>query len=156
MLSRVSLPLYKMIRAFATKRLTSLSRTHLHIDTMLLKGISRTHSYFRPHISHTSNSYGRRCFALKAASSAPASELRLETASLNAIAASRKATSRKLKLDPMDTFLTPNNVPDAQTDQLPVVYSYKHYKPLPTVVYTEHEQEANDLIARLKPGYVFQ
>ena len=145
-----------MIREFATKRLTSLSRTHLHIDTMLSKGISRTHSYFRPHISHTSNCYGHRCFALKVASSAPASELRLETASLNSIAASRKAASGKLKLDPMDTFLTPNTVPDAQAvDQLPT-YSYKHYKPLPTVVYTEHEQEANDLIAGLKPGYVFQ
>ena len=155
MWSRVSLPLYKMIREFATKRLASLSRTHLHIDTMLSKRISRTHSYLLPHISHTFNSYGPRCFALKAASSAPASELRLETASLNAITASRKAASGKLKLDPIDTFLTPNTVPDAQIDQLPV-YSYKHHKPLPTVVYTEHEQEANDLIAGLEPGYVFQ
>ena len=120
---------------------------------MLSKGISRTRSFFRPHISHASYGYGPRCFALKATSSAPASELRWETASLNAVAASRNAASGKL--DPMDTFLTPNSVPDAQIDQFPI-YSYKQYKPLPTVVYTQHEQEANNLIAGLKAGYVFQ
>ena len=203
------------------------SRTH---HTMLSNGISRAHSLFRPHISHTFNSYGLRCFALKAVSSStPASEIILETASLNAISASkkttsrkkkldslktasssaistskgkatskkkkldsletvslnaipevRKATSKKKKLDPLETvslnpippskkatskkkkldsvntILTSNSsVPGVQIDQFPV-YSYKHCNPLPTVVYTQHEEEANELIARLKAGYVFQ
>jgi hypothetical protein len=148
----VSLPMYMIL----AKRLASPSWTHLHIDTMLSKGISWTH-LFRPHISHPYNGYGSRCFALKAASSAPASDLRLETASLNAIAASKKAApkKRKEKLDPVNTFLTSNSVPGAQINEFPV-YSYKHYKPLPTVVYIRHEREANDLIAGLKAGCVFQ
>ena len=147
-----------MIRELA-KRLTSPSRTHFHFHTMLSKGISRTHSFFRPHISHAFDSYGLRCFALtrRAASSLPASELTLDTAPLNAIAASKKKkpASKKKKLDSLNTLLTSNTVPDVQIIQVPV-YSYKHCKPLPTVVYTQHEKEANELIARLKTGYVFQ
>ena len=107
------------------------------------------HPFFRPHAS----SCGPRYFALRAASSAAASELRLELASLNAIASSQNAASGKL--NSVNTFLTSSSVPDAQINQFPI-YSYKHYKPLPTVVYTQHEQEANDLIAGLKAGYVFQ
>jgi hypothetical protein len=180
-----------MIRELA-KRLTSPSRAHL---TMLSKGMSRTHSPFRPHISHSFNNYAIRCFALKAVSSATASELTLETASLNAISASKKATTkkkkldsvnillnpnsvpapeltletaslnaisasekkktttRKKKIDSVNTLLTPNSVSDVQIDQVPV-YSYKQCKPLPTVVYTQHEEEADELIAGLKAGYV--
>ena len=52
----------------------------------------------------------------------------------------------------MNTLLTPNSVPGVQIP----VYSYKHCKPLPNVVYTQHEEEANELVAGLKAGYVFQ
>ena len=34
-------------------------------------------------------------------------------------------------------------------------YSYKEFVPKPTVVYTRHEEEANELIMSLKHGYVF-
>ena len=150
---------YKMIRELA-KRLTSPSRTHL---TMLSKGLSRSHSFFRPHLSHAFDRidiYGLRCFALKAASSTtPPSELTLETASLNAITAAsknKKPTKKKKKLDSVvnTTLLTSNSVPPGppQVDQIPVYYSYKHCKPLPTVVYIQDEEEANGLIAGLKAG----
>ena len=127
---------------------------------MLSKGISRTHSLFRPHLPHALDSYGLRYLALKAASSPPVSEseLSLETASLNAITASKKKkpVSKKKKLDSVvNTLLTTNSVvPDASV-QIPV-YSYRHCIPLPTVVYIEQEEEANELITRLKSGYVFQ
>ena len=180
-----------MIRELA-KRLGSPSRTHF---TMLSKGISRTHSFLRPHLSHTFNIYGLRCYALKAVtvSSVPApEELALETAaslttisaskkkkatpkkkldsvnilssvscapapdkltletaaSLNTISATKKkAATKKKKLSSVNTL---DSVPSAQ---LPV-YSYKDSQPLPTVVYTQHEEEANELIAGLKVGYV--
>ena len=119
---------------------------------MLSKGLSRSHSFFRPHLSHAFDS-GLRCFALKAASSTPPPELTLETASLNAIAASKKKVSKKKKLDSVNTLLPSNSVPGPQIDQIPV-YSYKDCKPLPTVVYIQHEEEANELISRLKAGYV--
>ena len=237
-----------VIRELAKRALSSSpssSRTHL---TMLSKGISRTHSFFRPHISHAFYFYGLRYFALKAVSSAPAtSELTLEAASLNAISATKKkkattkkkvldpvntlltpnsvpgvqqleqineipetslnaisatkkkkTTTKKKVIDPVNTLLTPNSVPDVQQleqineipeaplnaisaskkkattskkkklesvdtlltpDSVPAVqtpfYSYKDYNPLPTVVYTQHEEEANELIAGLKAGYVF-
>jgi hypothetical protein len=51
----------------------------------------------------------------------------------------------------VNTLLTPDSVPDVQIDQVPV-YSYKQCKPLPTVVYTQDEEEANKLIAGLKAG----
>jgi hypothetical protein len=133
-------------------------------------------------------SHGLRCFALTrtAASSAPASELRLETGPLNAIAAIKKAAPKKKKLDSVNPLLTAtttevdleknkdtllkatktkatpkkkkldlaaDSVPDAEINQFPV-YSYDHCEPLPTVVYTQHEEEANELIAGLKAGYV--
>jgi len=47
--------------------------------------------------------------------------------------------------------LTSNSEPGAQLNQFPL-YSYTHFKPLPTVVYTQHEEEANELIAGLKAG----
>jgi hypothetical protein len=83
---------------------------------MLSKGISRN-PFFRP---HAFDIYGLRYFALKAASSVPASELRLETASLNAIAASKKKTAvpRKKKLDSVNTLLTSNSVPGAQINHV--------------------------------------
>ena len=31
-------------------------------------------------------------------------------------------------------------------------YSYKEYAPMPTVVYTRHEEETNELVSSLKPG----
>jgi len=72
--------------------------------------------------------------------------------SLNAISASKKKpTSKKKKLDSVNTLLTPNSVLDVQINQFPV-YSHKHFKPLPTVVYIQHEEEANELIAGLKAG----
>ena len=109
------------------------------------------HPFFRSHIPHTSSNGPH--IALRAASSAPATQLRLETPPLDGIATNQKATSGKL--NSVNTFLTSNDsVPDTQINQFPI-YSYKHYKPLPTVVYTQHEEEANDLIAGLKPGYVF-
>jgi hypothetical protein len=157
-----------MIRVLAKR--ASLSRTRLHIDTMLLNRISRT-------------SHGLRCFALTAASSAdsaPVSELRLDTASLNAIAATKKAAPKKKKLDSVNTLLAATKTEaglqenkldtlltvtktkaapkkkklDSATESQFPVYSYDHCKPLPTVVYTRHEGEANELIARLKAGYV--
>ena len=163
---------------------------------------------YRLGISRTS--HGLRCFALTVASSAPASEseLRLETGSLNAIAATKKAAPKKKKLDSVSTLLTATTTEagpqktkldsvstlltattaeagpqktkldsvstlltttktkaapkkkkldlaaeDAQINQFPV-YSYDHCKPLPTVVYIQHEEEANELIAGLKAGYV--
>jgi hypothetical protein len=46
-----------------------------------------------------------------------------------------------------------NGIPTSQNGMFPI-YSYKHYEPSPTVVYTQHEEEVNDLIAGLKAGYV--
>ena len=157
MQSRVSLATMYRDRMLA-KRLGSPSRTHPHIHTMLSKGISRTHSFLRPHISHAFDSYGFRCYALKAVSSTPAPELTLETASLNVIATSKKkkTTPKKKKLDSVTTLPASSSIPDVQINQDPVYYSYKHHEPLPTVVYTQHEEEANELITRLKAGYVFQ
>lgn len=86
-------------------------------------------------------------------------ECRLKT--LDAI-----ATSSSGKIGSVITLATSNSVRDTPTTipsdvqfednlvQFPV-YSYKHCKPLPTVVYTQHEEEANNLIAGLKAGYAF-
>ena len=222
-----------MIRELATKRLTSPSRNHLHIDTTILsKGISRkretcpegsknvdalkptseeedseieisgpfplslkpestkiiprtglkpaevqqanvkpcvfffsfmvilhpaenirVHPFFRSHIPHAST-YGPRPFALRAVSNAPATQLRLETTSLNVFAPSKQFVPKKRKLVLVKKLLNSDSVQDAQVNQFPI-YSYKRYKPLPTVVYTQHEEEANDLIAGLKARYVF-
>lgn len=90
-------------------------------------------------------------------------ELGLETGSLNPLTTGSNIVSGRLDLN---TLVTPNSVPDTPAIPPPgsqfkdnlnhPVYSYKHYKPSPTVVYTQHEEEANDLIAGLKAGYVFQ
>ena len=92
--------------------------------------------------------------ALRAASSAAAAQLSLEPTPLNEITTNQNAASGKL--NSVNTFLTiKNSIPGAQINSQYPIYSYKQYKPLPTVVYTQHEEEANDLIGGLKPGYVF-
>lgn len=40
-------------------------------------------------------------------------------------------------------------VEDLNTEPLPV-YSYKDFTPQPTIVYTQHEEETNDLVDALK------
>lgn len=42
-----------------------------------------------------------------------------------------------------------DNATTASTTPLPL-YSYKQYRPVPAVVYTQHEEEANDLVQSLK------
>ena len=121
-----------MIRELATKRLASPPRNHLHIDTTILsKGIPRKRE-IHPKISKNVDALTRKLtYAIK-----------------------QKAASGTF--DSVNTFLTSKkSVSDEQidSDEFPL-YSYKRYKPLPTVVYTQHEEEANDLIAGLKPGYV--
>ena len=93
--------------------------------------------------------------ALRAASSAAAAQLSLEPTPLNEITTNQNAASGKL--NSVNTFLTiKNSIPGAQINSQYPIYSYKQYKPLPTVVYTQHEEEANELVAGLKAGYVFQ
>ena len=121
---------------------------------------------------------------MRAVSSAPAAQLRLEPTPLTAIPTNQNTTAaapakqqHRLLLEPtplnpmatnqnaasgklnsMNTFVpSENSVPDAENPDINPhfpIYSYKRYKPLPTVVFTQHEEEANDLIAGLKPGYV--
>ncbi|KAF8809416.1 ribonuclease H-like protein [Phlegmacium glaucopus] len=204
-----------MIREFASKRLTSPSRAHLHADTKLSKGISskrETHSkslnnvlasldalklsfgeddseieisgpfplsleskssitvartglieklalqannkpihpFFRPRIQHASNSWSNGPRYLSSKVSSP-------PASLNAITTTSSAVSGKLEFNTLAISDSVPDMPDIQfkdnLDQFPV-YSYKRHKPLPVVVYTQHEEEANDLIAGLKAGPV--
>ena len=87
------------------------------------------HPFFRSHRPPHTSRNGDHHIALRAVSSAPATMPRSEVPSLNGIATSQNN----------GTF---------------PIYSYKHYKPLPTVVFTQHEEETNDLIAGLKSGYV--
>ncbi|KAF8625076.1 hypothetical protein AX15_005558 [Amanita polypyramis BW_CC] len=49
-----------------------------------------------------------------------------------------------------DASSKPNPVPDANATH--PLYSYKDYTPKSTVVYTRHEEEANDLVAALESG----
>ena len=119
------------------------------------------HPIFRLHIPQASSNGSH--ISLRAASSASTTQLRLEptpleSTSLNALNAIPKTSQNVAsgKFDSVNTFLTSKkSVLDEQidSDEFPL-YSYKRYKPLPTVVYTQHEEEANDLIAGLKPGYV--
>jgi hypothetical protein len=84
------------------------------------------------------------------------------TTPLNEIATNRNvapaaAAAASGRLNSVNTFLTSNDlknfVPGAQINPQFPIYSYKRYTPLPTVVYTQHEEETNDLIAGLKAGY---
>ena len=123
----------------------------VHGDKTLQLKTNSIHPFFSLHIPHVSSNGSH--FGLRAASSAAATQLRLETTPLNEITTNQNAGASG-KLDSVNTFLTSKAVPDTQIDQSPI-YSYKHFKPLPTVVYTQHEEEANDLIGALKPGYAF-
>ena len=110
------------------------------------------HPFFRLHIPHAPSNGPH--FALRSASSAPATQLRLETTPLNTIPTNQPENAVSGKLNSVTSFLTSkNSAPDAEINQFPI-YSYQRYNPLPTVVYTQHEEETNDLIAALKPGYV--
>ena len=115
------------------------------------------HPFFRLHIPQASSNGSH--ISLRAASSASTAQLRLEPTplectSLNAIPKTNKNAASG-KFDSVNTFLTSKkSVSEAQIDTEFPIYSYRRYKPLPTVVYTQHEEEANDLLAGLKPGYV--
>jgi hypothetical protein len=53
-----------------------------------------------------------------------------------------KSTQKQINDSSKDAFATSSN-------SLPA-YSYKDYSPTPTTVYTQHEEEANDLVETLK------
>ena len=118
------------------------------------------HPIFRLHIPQASSNGSH--ISLRAASSASTTQLRLEptpleSTSLNALNAIPKTNQNAAsgKFDSVNTFLTSKkSLSEAQIDTEFPIYSYRRYKPLPTVVYTQHEEEANDLLAGLKPGYV--
>jgi hypothetical protein len=113
------------------------------VTLQLTENIS-IHPFFhpRPRIQHAVKNHDSRCLSLKASSE--------QTASIYTIVTNQ------------NTLITSNSVPntlpvtppDTQFSEFPV-YSYRNFDPLPTVVYTQHEEETNDLIAGLKPGYVF-
>ena len=100
-------------------------------------------------MQHPSNSYDPPCLSL-GVSPPPTLKLGHKTS----------PSTVTENLDSVNTLATSNTVTDTPVITPPgaklPVYSYKNYKPSPTVVYTQHEEEANDLIGGLKAGHVFQ